>query len=33
VGIHREQFFTHGRWHDIWIGEILREDWERANPS
>ena len=31
VGVHREHFFTHGRWHDIWLGEVLRADWERAN--
>lgn len=30
VGIHREQYFTLGRWHDVWIGEVLRDDWERA---
>lgn len=30
VGIHREHFFTHGRWHDVWLGEVLREEWERA---
>ena len=30
VGIRREHFFTRGRWHDLWIGELLREDWERA---
>ncbi len=33
VGIHREQYFTRGRWHDVWLGEVLREDWERAQPS
>ena len=33
VGIWREHFFTHGRWHDLWIGELLREDWERANAG
>ncbi len=27
VGIHRHHFFTGGKWHDVWIGEVLREDW------
>ena len=30
VGVHRRHYFRHGRWHDVWIGEVLREDWERA---
>lgn len=30
VGVRREHFFTRGRWHDLWLGELLREDWERA---
>lgn len=29
VGTRREHFFTGGRWHDIWLGEVLREDWEK----
>ncbi len=33
VGIRREHFFTRGRWHDLWLGELLREDWERANAG
>ena len=31
IGTSRDHFFTLGRWHDIWLGEILRDDWERAN--
>jgi RimJ/RimL family protein N-acetyltransferase len=27
-GIQREEAFRDGRWHDIWCGEVLREDWE-----
>ena len=30
VGVSRDHFFTLGRWHDVWRGEVLREDWERA---
>lgn len=30
VGVHKRQFFTRGAWHDVWVGEVLREDWEKA---
>lgn len=30
VGIHKHHFFTRGMWHDAWVGEVLREDWEQA---
>jgi ribosomal-protein-alanine N-acetyltransferase len=33
VGIHKEHFFTGGEWHDIWIGEVLRSDWEKSHPD
>ena len=33
VGTSRDHFFTLGRWHDVWIGEVLREDWERAQTA
>lgn len=29
VGIWREEMWRDGRWHDLWIGEVLRADWER----
>ncbi|MGH2498675.1 MAG: GNAT family N-acetyltransferase [Candidatus Limnocylindria bacterium] len=29
IGIEREQFFRDGRWHDHWLCEVLRDDWER----
>lgn len=29
-GLLRRNRFFDGRWHDEWLGEILREDWERA---
>jgi RimJ/RimL family protein N-acetyltransferase len=33
VGIRRKHFFAGGKWHDLWIGEVLREDWEKAQRS
>jgi len=33
IGTSRDHFFTGGRWHDIWLGEVLREDWERAQKA
>ena len=29
VGIRREHFFTRGSWHDVWLGEVIRETWEQ----
>lgn len=29
-GTQREEMFRDGRFRDIWMGEVLREDWERA---
>lgn len=33
VGFHKEHFFTGGKWHDVWIGEVLRSDWEKSHPD
>jgi RimJ/RimL family protein N-acetyltransferase len=33
IGTSRDHFFTRGAWHDIWLGEVLREDWERAQTA
>lgn len=30
VGIRREHFWSGGAWHDVWLGEVLRADWEKA---
>jgi ribosomal-protein-alanine N-acetyltransferase len=30
VGVHREHYFREGRWHDEWIAEVLRTDWEQG---
>lgn len=27
VGILRREHFAHGKWFDIWIGDLLREEW------
>ena len=33
VGIHRHHFFSGGAWHDVWLGEVLRDEWERAQTD
>ena len=33
AGIQRQEFYKDGRWHDVWEGELLREDWEKAQPA
>ena len=30
VGVRREQSFREGKWHDRWLGEVLRADWEKS---
>ena len=30
AGTHKQHFFTRGEWHDVWLGEILRDEWENA---
>jgi len=32
-GIQREEMYKDGSWHDIWTGEVLREDWEKAQQT
>ena len=32
-GIQREEMYREGRYHDIWCGEVLRQDWERAQAD
>lgn len=32
VGRRRQEIFTGGRWRDAILTEVLREDWEKANP-
>lgn len=33
IGIRRKEFHRGGTWHDLWLGELLREDWELRQPS
>ena len=33
VGIFREHMFREGRYRDMWVGEVLREEWERAQGA
>ncbi len=33
IGRRREHFFTRGRWHDVWLAEVLRSDWEKRATS
>jgi len=30
VGVRREQTFREGKWHDRWVAEVLRADWEKT---
>ena len=30
VGVRREETFREGKWHDRWLGEVLRADWEKT---
>jgi ribosomal-protein-alanine N-acetyltransferase len=32
-GVWRHHFFTGGRWHDAWLAEVLRHEWEAEQPS
>ena len=30
IGVERAHYFREGRWHDHWICEVLRDDWEKT---
>ena len=32
-GIFHQELFRDGSWHDLWEGELLREDWEKIQPT
>lgn len=32
VGVEREESWRDGKWHDHWLGEVLRSDWEQRQP-
>jgi RimJ/RimL family protein N-acetyltransferase len=31
--LRRRFYFIDGRWHDAWLGEILRDEWEAAQET
>lgn len=31
IGVQREEMWRDGRWHDHWMCEVLRDDWEREH--
>ena len=31
IGVLRQHHWSEGRYHDMWLGEVLREDWEREH--
>jgi RimJ/RimL family protein N-acetyltransferase len=33
IGTRHRQHYFDGRWHDEWLGEILRSDWDRAQAA
>ena len=33
TGIQREEMYREGRFRDIWMGEVLRDDWERVQQK
>ena|SRR5207302_1668330 len=33
VGVHRHHFFSGGAWQDVWLGEVLRGEWEKAQTQ
>jgi len=32
-GVFHQEFFRDGRWHDLWEGELLRDDWEKVQRT
>ena len=32
-GLYREDRYAEGRWHDLWVGEILRDEWNRLRET
>jgi ribosomal-protein-alanine N-acetyltransferase len=33
AGVLRHHWFVDGRWHDAWIGEILKDEWEASQEK
>ena len=32
-GVRRHYYFIDGRWHDVWMGEVLRDEWEATQET
>lgn len=32
-GVEREEMYREGAWHDMWVCEVLREEWEREHRA
>ena len=32
-GLMRRHVFLDGEWHDVWLAEVLREEWEQAREA
>jgi RimJ/RimL family protein N-acetyltransferase len=32
-GLARRHEFRHGKWHDFWLGEVLRDEWRAAQTT
>jgi RimJ/RimL family protein N-acetyltransferase len=33
IGIEREESWRDGQWHDHWLCEVLRSDWEKQQQT
>jgi RimJ/RimL family protein N-acetyltransferase len=33
VGIRRRHEYRHGQWWDVWIGELMRDDWQPGSSQ
>lgn len=33
AGVLRHHYFVDGRWHDAWVGEILKDEWEATQET
>ncbi len=33
IGVHREEQWRDGRWHDQWVSEVLRAEWEKQQQG
>ena len=31
--VFRRDRYVEGRWHDLWVGEILRDEWTALHPG